>query len=235
MILKSNIVGVISRTMRLRNHDIPAAMKASLDISRWETMAFETAEKTLSAIAQPGQEAYVRKFLTTLRGTSLVNGFILQMRTPFGEAMTVEDATRARSVVNPVDRIHGPAGGNLFLGSVDRFEAMVTEWVAEEKDKDKRDMYHGAFKPDWEIGAFISWILLAPNPSPKRRKAIDALMPHIADFIRRKQEEDRLDVATSEAWLKAVLAAWCKMVRVHFGAIFKAELDKQRSDLALPI
>ena len=45
---------------------------------------------------------------------------------------------------------------NLFLGEVQNFEEMLLEWVANEKNKDRRD----AGKSDAEIAGLISWIML---------------------------------------------------------------------------
>ena len=137
---------------------------------------------------------------------------------------TMQDIQAARVAVNPVD-----LSQNLFLQEVQKFEDLMTQWVQTEKDKDRRD----AGKTDEEIGNFISYVMLTPVPTPRMMEARVALMPHIADFLKRQQASARLDGATVETWLRAVVAAWRNLVRDLFPQRFCKELNAVRGELAI--
>jgi glycerol-3-phosphate dehydrogenase len=49
------------------------------------------------------------------------------------------------------------------------------------------------------------------------------LMPHIVDFINRKQAMDRLDSATADAWLRAALRMAPRVAGILAGELGKDE------------
>jgi hypothetical protein len=57
------------------------------------------------------------------------------------------------------------------------------------------------------------------------------LLPHIVEYIQRKQKEKRLSNETINAWLLAVLAAWSALVRREFPGRLQAHLAAVRSEL----
>ena len=105
----------------------------------------------------------------------------------------------------------------------------MVEWVRTEKRKDERD----AGKTDEEIAQFISHLLLTPNPTAREAAARESLLPHIIDFLQRKQAVARLPATTVDLWLRAVLAAWREMVRARFPMVLHEELIKARAELNL--
>jgi hypothetical protein len=224
MRIESNIAAVIGRVNRLKTHDIPTAMKRALNPAKWRDLAYQEAQATLWALATAEQKQHVDAFLTTLKALPLPEGFVLQMRTPFITAASLLDFQSARAALSPAD-----LSQNLFLGNVQQFEEWVTEWVTTEKNKDSRD----TGKTDEEIGDFISYLMLTPNPTPRELAARQKLAPHIVDFIKRRQAQDRLDDATVETWLLAVLKTWRNLVADHFGEIFRREFRAVRSELAI--
>lgn len=224
MRVESNIAGVIGRVERLRRHDIPAALKQALDPAKWLELAWREAERTLWALAKPEQWTHVPRFLETLKALPVADGFRLRMRTPFLASATLTDLQAARAAVSPRD-----LNENLFLGRVQQFEEWITEWVEKEKRRDARD----ANKSNEEISQFISYLMLTPQPTPAELEARRKLMPHIMDWIQRRQGRDKLDAATVDAWLRAVLAAWRRMVQAHFGEMFRKEFRAVRTELAM--
>ncbi len=80
--IESNISAVINRTQRLRDQDIPAAMKRTLmpaDAQKlwpgrpagWLEPAYEEAKATLEAIAKPDEQEYIPGFLNTLKAVAI--------------------------------------------------------------------------------------------------------------------------------------------------------------------
>lgn len=236
MRIESNISAVIGRVKRLKDRDIPTALRATMRPERWRELAEREARIALRANAQPGQMDFIEGFMDTLLvdvfgGT----GFFFRMHTPFTAAQTLEDYRSAREAVSP-----GDLGLSLFQKDVTAFEQLMAEWVATEKDKDKRD----AGKTDEEIGNWLAYVLLTPdggrllvkNSDKKEnigRPVRDVFLPYIVDFLQRKAAVARLDAATVDTWLKAVLAAWRRMVSDLFPEMFHRELMTARSELSL--
>jgi hypothetical protein len=232
MQIDSNIAAVIGRTKRLQSHDIPGALKRACEPGYWQKLAHAEAEATLASLATAEQKQYIAGFLATLRAMGLPNGFNLSMNSPFAPDQTLKDMGAARAAVSPVDLAQ-----NLFLQEVQRVEDWLTEWVQTEKRKDRRD----DGKTDEEIGAFISYAMFAPGgerlivrSGPNAGRTVrEVFTPHIMDFLQRKQAAGRLDAATLDTWLRAVLAAWRNLVRDLFPQKFHTELMALRGELAM--
>ena len=235
MVVTSNVKGVIARVSRLRDRDVQEAMHAALRPSNWQQPAYEAAEKTLTALAEQGEQQFIAPFLKTLTAEVFVGwhtpGFVLKMKAPFRMELTIADHQSGRGAVSPSD-----LGQNLFQKDWDAFKDLMAEWVATEKRKDQRD----EGKSDQDIGDWIAYEMLAPDGggtvrSGKNRGAQvrDVFMPYITDFLKRKQGLSRLPAAKVDAWLRAVLAAWRLMVHDLFPGKFHAALQRARTELAL--
>jgi hypothetical protein len=154
------------------------------------------------------------------------------MNSPFPPDQTLADMAAARAAASPVDLAQ-----NLFLQEVQKVEDWLTQWVEQEKNKDQRD----TGRTDEQIAHFIAYVMFTPdggryivrNGPNKGRLVRDVFMPHIVDFLQRKQAGGRLDAATVDAWLRAVLAAWRNMVRDLFPQKFHAELRAVRGELGI--
>ena len=231
MQVTSNIKGVITRVTRLKDRDIPAALRAALQPAQWKQPAYETAEETLNALADQNQKPFVPQFLKTLLVDVFGTGFFLRLKSPFIGDLTIADYQAARGAVAPSD-----LGQNLFQRDWDTFKDLMAEWVATEKDKDKRD----AGKSDADIGEWLAYEMLAPDGGHtvkhgpnKGRPVREVFLPLITDFLQRKQGMSRLEPAVVDAWLRAVLAAWRLMVHDLFPGKFQAALRSATSELAL--
>jgi len=222
--VESNVQAVIARTQRLQRRDIPAALAAALSPARWKELALTEARATLMALATKDQHEFIEHFLKTLTAEGLSPGFVLRMHTPFGSDQTLGDYQAARQVVKPYELVE-----NLFTQQIQEFESLMTDWVTNEKRKDQRD----DGKTDEEIGQFISYLMLNPNPTPREMTARNSLMPHIVDFLQRKQASTRLDAIVVDQWLRAVLAAWRQMVQSLFPEMFHKALLEVRTELPL--
>jgi len=224
MRLESNLYGVIARTERLTRRDIPLAMAAAVKPGQWRELAYTEAQRTLLALAEPTQRHFIEAFLRTLTVDVFGTGFFIRMSSPFIAGHTLAEYQAARSAVKPSD-----LGQNLFQKDIAEFEQLMTEWVETEKRKDRRDQG----KSDEEIGNFISFLMLTPSPTPREAAARKKLMPHILDFLQRKQGMSRLNPEVVDAWLRGVLAAWRAMVRAHFQDKFRAALRAATTELPL--
>jgi hypothetical protein len=215
MKFETNAGSVRDRIAQLRDGVIPQALNRTLQPERWRALARMEAESTLRAIADPAQALFIPNFISTLIAGMLPDGFWLAMRSPFAMEQTVADFQAARAAVSPKD-----LGQNLFYQDLQRFDELITEWVATEKRKDARD----AGKSDEEIGHFIAYLMLTPTPTPRERAAREKLMPHIVDFLQRRQAASRLPAEVVETWLRAVAVAWRIMICAHLPAMLKTEL-----------
>jgi hypothetical protein len=226
VIIQSNVSAVLGRVTRLRDRDIPAAMARALRPEHWAGPFRDEAERTLLALAGADERQFIPGFIETLAVAAFPNGFTAKMRTPFDGAATLEEYQAARAALSPAD-----LSGSLFLEKVQEFEDMVTRWVEEEKRKDRKDLG----KTDEEIGHFISYLMLAPEGSlsPREQAARESLMPHIADYLQRKQADERLTADTTDLWLRAVLAAWCALARQRFPEVLRAELRGAKTELPI--
>lgn len=220
MKINHNIGSVVARLNRLQAA-VPVAAAKALQQAAWLVDARELAERTLLSLATPDQRQFVPMFVATVVAGVLEGGMFLRMRNPFPPAQTLPDIQAARAAVSNQD-----LGGNLFLKQVQDFESLLEEWVATEKDKDKRD----AGKTDEEIASLLSWILLGSHePGSRAAVAQHKLTPHIAQFLARRQS--RLDAPTSNLWLRTVLMAWRELVALKFPERFRAELRSAREQL----
>ena len=62
-------------------------------------------------------------------------------------------------------------------------------------------------------------------------EAKKSLMPHIVDYIQRRQTDNRLPNDTINAWMLAVLAAWSALVRREFPGRLREHLKVVRGEL----
>jgi len=210
--------------------DIPSAMAAVLEPERWREVMFREAQRTLWALAKPAEWRAVELFLRALLTGKLADGFFSAMNNPIPPTMAVEDF----AIVNHMQLTQvkdGQGGPGLFSKLLNQFDEMLVDWVATEKRKDARDWE----KSDEEIGQWIGQLLLTPDIklSDKERSAKEKLLPHIVDYLQRRQAEKRLADETVNAWLRAVLAAWSVLVRREFPQRLAAQLAAQRAELPL--
>jgi hypothetical protein len=229
--IESNIAGVLERARR-RPRDIAEAMRRSLQPEEWLAQAREEARRTLWALAKREEWGLVDSFLDTVIGQSLAAGlgFLLRMRNPIPPVLGVEDFAMARD-------LQGAGGANLFSELANQFDQMMTDWVADEKEKDKRD----EGKTDEEIGEWISYLMLTPDSKlsdvasgPGRvseREAKHRLLPHIVKYIESRQRDGRLSNETINAWLLAVLACWGALVRREFAGKLRGHMANVRGEL----
>jgi hypothetical protein len=229
IVIESNIAGVLERARR-RPRDIREAMTRTLQPEEWLELARLEAQRTLWALAGQDEWRLVDSFLDTVMASGIPAGFILRMRNPIPPVLGVSDFAMARDL-----QTAGQA--NLFSELANQFDQMMTDWVATEKEKDKRD----EGKTDEEIGEWISYLMLTPDsklsdePSgPGRvseREAKRRLLPHIVKYIESRQQEGRLSNETISAWLLAVLAAWSALVRREFAGKLRGHMAAVRQEL----
>jgi hypothetical protein len=206
--LESNIQGVIDRLKR-KPRDIRAAMARTLAPAEWD---------------------FVKTFIETIMVAPFMTGFFARMTNPLPPVLAIDDFMMAQGLQMHALRTEGPGkGATLFSQFLNQFDEMMADWVASEKHKDKRD----ADKTDEEIGHFIGYLMLTPDSqlSDKEKAAKVKLMPHIADYIQRKQADKRLPNDTINAWLLAVLAAWSALVRREFPGRLQTHLAAVRTEL----
>jgi hypothetical protein len=224
--LESNIQGVIDRLKR-KPRDIRAAVARTLAPAEWEKSLREEAKKTLWALAKPTEWDFVKAFIETILVAPFMTGFFARMTNPLPPVLAIEDFMMAQGL--QMHAVRTGSGPTLFSEFLNQFDEMVTDWVATEKHKDKRD----CDKTDEDIGHFIGYLMLTPDSklSDKEKAAKAKLMPHIADYIQRKQVAKRLPNETINAWLLAVLAAWSALVRREFPGRLQTHLAAVRSEL----
>jgi hypothetical protein len=151
------------------------------------------------------------------------------MSNPMPPMLAVEDFMIARGL--QTEALKQGSGPTLFSDFLNQFDQMMTDWVATEKRKDRRD----ADKPDEDIGHFMGYLLLTPDAklSDKEQKAKAKLLPHLVDYLTRRQTEKRLNADTINAWLLAVVMAWSALVRREFPDRLRAHLGALRGELPL--
>jgi len=232
----SNIDGVIYRCQR-HPQDIRKALAATLRPEEWAEALRREAKTTLWAIARQPEWSFVESFTATalVFAAPLQAGFVARLTNPLPPALAIEDFMMARGLQTRA--LKDGSGATLFSDFLNQFDQLMTDWVATEKHKDKRDWD----KSDEEIGAWIGHLMLTPDgqlsatPSGPGRvseqEAKRRLLPYIADYLARRQAAKRLDSATANAWLRAVLAAWSALVRREFGPRFRNRLQALRQEL----
>ena len=162
-------------------------------------------------------------------------GFVSRMNSPLPPTLMIEDFMMARGLQQRALRTG--SGPMLYSDFLVQFDALLTEWVATEKRKDKRDWS----KSDEEIADWTGHLMLTPDnllsshaSGPDRVSELEAkrrLLPHIAEFLARRQNEQRLPAETVTLWLTGVLAAWTALVRREWPGKFQGHLEKVRSEL----
>ena len=224
--LESNIQGVIDR-MKRRPRDIRAALAATLSAPAWEAQMQAEARKTIWALASQPEWGFVDSFVSAVLVAPFPGGFFARMTNPLPPVLEVEDFMMARGLQTMA--LNKGTGPTLFSDFLNQFDDLMTDWVATEKNKDRRD----EGKSDEEIGHFMGYLMLTPNSklSEKEKAAKDKLLPHIADYIARRQKAKRLNADTINAWLLAVLAAWSALVRREFPVRFRAHLRAVQTEL----
>ncbi|MGA3265481.1 MAG: hypothetical protein ABSE16_01510 [Verrucomicrobiota bacterium] len=232
MTLESNISAVIYRMQR-RRRDVESALRRALQPSEWESQARLEAKATLWALAKQEEWRMVDPFLDTMMTVVLPGGdpgFFLRMNNPLPPVLSVDDFAMAAG-------LQSAGGPNLFSDFANQFDQLMADWVANVKDKDKRD----SSKTDEDIGHWIGYLMLTPDsklsdqPSdPGRiseREAKRRLLPHIVKYIEQRQQSQRLSSETINTWLQAVLAAWEAMVRREFAGKLQRHLAAVTSEL----
>ncbi len=222
MLVQSNISGVLRQLERLQAN-VPVALDRALAPRHWLEEAKVRARKTLLALADPAQRKFIDDFVEQTSASILEGGgLVLRMGTPFRDTGDpLADAQAARAALSPFD---GP--DNLFLRQVTKFEDLILKWVETQKNLDARD----AGKSDDEIARLISYIMLSPNLGEKGKEARKRLTPHIEAFIAQQQQQ-RLDAATVDLWLRAVLAEWRELLRRRFPGLVREELRTLKGEL----
>ena len=223
--------------MRRRPRDVRAALALTLAPEAWTEALRQEAKTTLWALARPEEWPYVETFLNTIMvfASPLKDGFHARMSNPLPPVLAVEDFMMARGLQTRA--LNTGSGAMLYSDFLTKFDALLTEWVATEKRKDKRDWS----KPDEEIANWIGHLMLTPDSllsnhegrdgRVSEREAKRRLLPHIAAFLERRQSEQRLPVATVSTWLTGVLAAWSALVRRLWPVRFSEHLTRVRSEL----
>ena len=245
MKLESNIQGVIERLKR-KPRDVRTALTRTLGATAhgqsWEKALAEEAKRTLWALAKQSEWPFVDVFLKTVLTGPFMTGFFARMSNPLPPILVIEEFAMARGLQKRA--LNEGAGPTLFSDFLNQFDQMVTDWVANEKNKDARDWE----KSDEEIGSWIGHLMLTPDSklNPKRSGKVNpvtgkpvlseleakhSLMKHIVDYIQRRQTENRLANDKINAWLLAVLAAWSVLVRREFPGRFREHLKVVRGEL----
>ena len=226
MKLDSNIQGVLDRVKR-RPRDLRQALALTLAPAEWDATLRVEAKRTVWALAKQAEWGFVEPFIQTVMVAPFLGGFFARMSNPMPPVLEMEDIMMAQ--VLQTRALNTGSGPTLFSDFLNQFDQMMTDWVATEKRKDKRDWD----KRDEDIGHFMGYLMLTPDArlSDKERAAKAKLLPHLADYIARRQTEKRLSADTINAWLLAVLAAWSALVRRAFPELLRGHLAAIRGDL----
>ena len=226
MKLDSNIQGVLDRVKR-RPRDLRQALALTLAPAEWDATLRVEAKRTVWALAKQAEWGFVEPFIQTVMVAPFLSGFFARMSNPMPPVLEMEDFMMAQGLQTRA--LNTGSGPTLFSDFLNQFDQMMTDWVATEKRKDKRDWD----KRDEDIGHFMGYLMLTPDArlSDKERAAKAKLLPHLADYIARRQTEKRLSADTINAWLLAVLAAWSALVRRAFPELLRGHLAAIRGDL----
>jgi hypothetical protein len=243
--LESNIQGAIERLKR-KPRDVRTALTRTLSATphgqSWEKALAEEAKRTLWALASQSEWGFVDAFLKTMLAGPFMTGFFARMSNPLPPVLVVEEFAMARDLQRRA--LNEGSGPTLFSDFLNQFDQIVTDWVANEKNKDARDWE----KSDEEIGSWIGHLMLTPDsklnsqrsgrvnpvtgkPVLSELEAKHSLMKHIVEYIQRRQTENRLANDQINEWLLAVLAAWSRLVRREFPGRFREHLKVVRGEL----
>ena len=219
--LETNIAGVLERARR-RGRDLNLAIDQTLDVAAWREPMRREAQRTLWALAAQEEWAMVDPFMETMFTAVMPDGFFSQMSNPLPPVPGLADFQSALQT-------QGAGGPGLFSGLLNRFDELMTEWVATEKRKDRRDWS----KTDEEIGRWIGYLMLTADSAltPLERDTKGKFMPYIVEFLQRRQTAGRMPDATINRWLLAVLAAWQALVKREFPERLRARLEAIRMEL----
>ena len=142
MKIESNVNGVLDRVRRMPR-DIRAAMARTLAPAQWEKALADEAKRTLWALAKPNvglasaEWSFVESFLQTLLVAPFMNGFLARLSNPLPPVLAIEDFMMARGLQTRA--LNTGSGPTLFSDFLNQFDQMMTDWVATEKRKDRRD------------------------------------------------------------------------------------------------
>ena len=213
--------------VKRRPRDIRQALARTLAPAEWDATLRAEAKRTVWALAKQAEWGFVEPFIQTVMVAPFLGGFFARMGNPMPPVLEMEDFMMAQGLQTRA--LNTGSGPTLFSDFLNQFDQMMTDWVATEKRKDKRDWD----KPDEDIGHFMGYLMLTPDGqlSDKERAAKAKLLPHLADYLARRQAEKRLSADTINAWLLAVLAAWSALVRRTFPERLRGHLAAIREDL----
>ena len=152
----SNIQGVIDR-MKRKPRDVRTALTRTLAVGEWDKLLRAEAKRTLWALASQPEWPFVDAFLKTMLTGPFMTGFFARMSNPLPPVLVVEEFAMARDLQRRA--LNEGSGPTLFSDFLNQFDQMVTDWVANEKNKDARDWE----KSDEEIGSWIGHLMLTPD------------------------------------------------------------------------
>lgn len=233
--ISSNLSQVIERTRRLRDRDIPAALQAALQPSRWKGMAAQEARDTIGAIAEDGDKQFIEPFIKTIYATLFEGGLLLGMQDP---------STHFSLAVAQLG-LPGTAGQKYQEVRVDdpvEFEQQVLDWVANEKRWDIERDGEKTLENIYEKAAWITRLILAPPGtlsavpssynSMSELEARDSLIEPVMEYILKQTSgtpsAPQIAPETAATWLRAVLSAWREMVRVNYPRLVKQSVREMR-------
>ena len=244
MRIESNVAGVLERTVRLCNRDIPAAMTRALHPDQWAAVLRFEADLTLMALASPKERRFVPAFIETLLTGPFGNGFFSRMHSPFAPDIPFQIAPQ-QNIPPPVgegsryDALTIPPGDDAFTN----FLGQMMEWVETEKNWDvqrdgEKNMDTIIDKADWLAYVMLTKeggeLVVAEGPNAGKYVR-DVFMPYIITFLQEQEPKKRqpvkqLDAATVDEWLRAVLARWGVLLRDRFPTVLRKQLRLARAE-----
>lgn len=227
MKVTGNLKEIIGQVTDLKTR-VPQAVVAALNPEKWIARAQETAEATLIGLAEANEVALVPEFARTVTAALWEGdaGFVLSIR---NSRRALTDTLKAAPGIRAA-RSNSDLGMGLFDRPWLEFEQTILEWVQTPEVKggkrlDERD----AGKTDEEIAQHIALVLISPRLNDKGLPVGEALTPHVAEFLRAKEQQRAgLSPERVDEWLRAVLAAWRRMVEAEWTRRIRAELRAKK-------
>lgn len=230
--LTSNIEAVQHRLAR-RTDQVELAVRSALSANLWKGLLRHEAERTLYAIAQVGEQAFVARFVA---GVMVVPetaglGWLASLSQPWPKGGPVWPVQP--TLPGTVGAKFDPIAVDERAGGFSRLLGDVYEWVNEEKrwvpERDGAKNYLSVMHKADEF----TYLLIAPVLTEKQVQARDALLPHIMEFTNRRHQQQRAGLPPEriELWLRSVVAAWVELVRRNLPAIVQDRYERLRKEL----